>query len=205
MYIPNHFRNTDAVEMILFMRAHPFALIVNNGALVPQATHLPFACDERDGRLFLLSHFARGNPQWQSLKEGSEALVIFQGPHAYISPAHYEHRQNVPTWNFVAVHARGMIRLLHEEKHARTVLEKMIAAYEPAYREQFDGLSGDYISGMIKGIVAFELDVLQLEGKYKLSQNKTEREQQNIIDSLGQSDDGAARETAQYMQRNKKQ
>ncbi|TND09961.1 MAG: transcriptional regulator [Bacteroidetes bacterium] len=202
MYIPPYFRNSDTADLVSFMREYSFALITSNGALVPMATHLPFVCEERDQHIFLLSHFSKANPHWQSLQDGSEVLIVFQGPHAYISPSNYEKKQNVPTWNYIAVHARGLIRIIRDEEDTRKVLEKMIGSYEPGYREQFDSLSGDYISGMIKGIVAFEVEVVQLEGKFKLSQNKTARERENIMHGLAGAGDTTAAAVADYMKSN---
>jgi len=204
VYIPPYYRNTDLEELKTFMRAFPFALIASNGALVPQATHLPFVLHEREGRIVLRSHFAKANPHWQSLQDGSEALVVFQGPHAYVSPSNYEKAQNVPTWNYIAVHARGLIKLLHNDQDARALLEEMIRAYEPGWFAQWQALDRQYVANMIKGIVAFEIEVLQLEGKFKLSQNKTANERQTIAAQLGKSDDGAAQQIASHMQEQEK-
>jgi transcriptional regulator len=102
MYIPPHFRQHDPEAAIAFMKRHPFAVIVSNGAEAPLATHLPFHTSEENGSIVLTAHFAKANPQWKTL---SDVLVIFSGPHAYISPSNYEKEENVPTWNYIAVHA----------------------------------------------------------------------------------------------------
>ncbi len=116
----------------------------------------------------------------------TEALVIFHGPHAYISPAHYESRQSVPTWNYIAVHAYGVPRIV-ETKEA--MLDAMIAQHEPAHLQQWHGQTEQYKAGMLAGIVAFEIDVARLEGKYKLSQNRPEGDRRQVMESLGQSGD----------------
>lgn len=181
MYIPAHYKEEDQAKLLAFMQANSFALLVSHaqGLL---ATHLPFVATEINGKVLLRSHMAKANPQWKEL--GGEVLVVFQGPHAYISPTLYEKKENVPTWNYIAVHAYGKVRLISEETEVRGLLEGMIREYEKGYLAQYKELPEDYIDKMIKGIVAFEIEVDRLQGKRKLSQNKTEQEQKNIIHSL---------------------
>ena len=104
MYIPPYYQEQDEEKLISFMQAHNFANIISIKDGVPIATHLPFLIEKKENKLFLISHMAKANPQWQTFGQ-NELLIIFQGPHAYISPSHYEKQQNVPTWNYVAVHA----------------------------------------------------------------------------------------------------
>ncbi|MBE7179408.1 MAG: FMN-binding negative transcriptional regulator, partial [Mucilaginibacter polytrichastri] len=172
MYIPAHFRFTDEELLLAFMQQNAFATIISlvNGR--PEATHLPFVIGRRNGELLLQAHFAKANAQWKSIGEG-EALVIFIGPHAYISPQHYEKEQNVPTWNYIAVHAYGRATILPDDAQALAVLEKSIASFEPAYQQQWDQLDEGYRQKMLKGIVAFEIVVSDLQGKKKLSQNRS--------------------------------
>jgi transcriptional regulator len=125
-----------------------------------------------------------------------EALVIFHGPHAYISPANYESRQSVPTWNYIAVHAYGVPRIV-ETKEA--MLDAMIAQYEPAHLEQWHEQTEKFKAGMLAGIVAFEIDVMRLQGKYKLSQNRPEDDRRRIVESLSQSDDPTISGIASHM------
>jgi transcriptional regulator len=196
VYIPNHFRNDNRAELLAFVNAHPFAVICSNAQEVPLATHLPFTIREENDKLFLVSHFAKANPHAAALKENDRALVIFSGPNAYISPAHYEKKENVPTWNYIAVHATGIIHFLNSDTHKEKVLLDTIMNFDPEYKTQWDGLSQDYISGMMKGIVAFEIEVTNLEGKFKLSQNKTKAEQEKIAQAPGTS------ELSSYMKKN---
>lgn len=184
MYIPPHYRNQNQDELLGFIRSHPFAIVVSNGETVPMATHLPFIPEEKDGKLFLTSHFSAGNPQAHALKSDSGLLVIFSGPNAYISPSLYEKKENVPTWNYIAVHCSGKVILDQSEETKKKVLEAMIAFFEPEYQLQWESLRPEYINGLMKGIVAFSVEVTNLEGKFKLSQNKTASEQKNIADSL---------------------
>jgi transcriptional regulator len=123
------------------------------------------------------------------------------GSNALVSPAHYEKIQNVPTWNYIAVHAYGTARIIHDKVESYAVLDKMIRLYEPAYLSQWEGLPETYREGMLKGIVSFEITVTKLEGKYKLSQNKTDKERERIVDSFEKSPDEGARRLAEEMKR----
>jgi transcriptional regulator len=199
MYIPAHFRAADRAELLAFMRRYAFATLVSAGEDGrPEATHLPFLIEERDGEVFLLAHLARANPHARLL-EGRPALVIFAEPHAYISPALYDKELNVPTWNYLAVHAYGPARLLDGETEGRALLEKQIMAYEPAYRQQWDRLPEGYRRGMLQGIVPFEIRVEELQGKKKLSQNKTGDERERIRAALEGSGEEVARAVGEYM------
>lgn len=200
MYVPNHFSFTGEPDILAFMRRFNFAVIVSQVDGVPFATHLPFVVEEPgDGRICLLAHFAKANPQWQAL-EGQQALVIFSEPHAYVSPSLYEKEQNVPTWNYVAVHAYGVPRLIHDEKASFDLLEKQMQVFEKQYLEQWTHLPAEYKSAMVKGIVAFEIPVEKLEAKHKLSQNKSDRDRQNVMAHLLESEDGTARAIGEMMQ-----
>jgi len=199
MYIPSHFSFTERADIVAFMRRFNFAAIVSQVDGVPFATHLPFVVEEEEtGQVRLLAHFAKANPQWKNL-EGQTALVIFSEPHAYISPSLYEKEQNVPTWNYVAVHAYGKPSLILEEKSAFSLLEKQMQAFEGEYLAQWTRLSQDYKNAMVKGIVAFEIPLEKWEAKQKLSQNKKPQEQANIMSHLSENEDGAARAIGEMM------
>jgi transcriptional regulator len=198
MYTPKYFQLSDQQEAISFMQKYSFATIVTMMDGVPEATHLPFLVERRGEQLVLISHFAKANAQAQAVfKETS--LVIFTEPHAYISPAHYEKEQNVPTWNYLSVHAYGKASLIDDKTQVAQLLEKMIGFYEAGYREQWDKLSDDYKHKMMNGITAFEIIVDDLQAKKKLSQNRTEVEKQNIISALANSADKNEQEIAAYM------
>lgn len=203
MYIPNQFATTDTAGLVAFMKQYSFATIVTAKDNVPQATHLPFAISTHDDKVILTSHFAKANTQWRQIVDRVN-LVIFSEPHAYISPTHYDKEQSVPTWNYVAVHAYGAATIIHDRDQAFDALEKMIDTYEEAYRRQWAGLPQDYKLRMLNGIVPFEIVVTDLQGSRKLSQNKTDQEQQRIIETLSASTDGAARQIADYMRANQR-
>lgn len=200
MYTPKHFQLTDEKEAIDFMQRYSFATIVTATDDVPFATHIPFLVSKRDDKIVLSSHFAKGNPQANEMV-GKDVLVIFTEPHAYISPKHYEKETNVPTWNYVAVHAYGKATILSEGEQTANLLVQMISNYETGYLAQWNSLPDEYKQRMMKGIVAFEIIVDDLQGKQKLSQNRTEKERENIINALDKSDDTAEAEIAKYMSR----
>lgn len=201
MYIPHLNKMTGHNEIVSFMQRFSFASIITSDNNYPQATHLPFLVATKDNEIILTSHFAKANDQWQKIEQHTN-LVIFTEPHAYISPAHYEKELNVPTWNYIAVHAYGKAAIVSEPDGVRQVLEETIQFYEAAYRLQWDGLPENYKAGLANGIVAFKIVVTDLQAKKKLSQNKTLNEQQNIIHTLSQSSESNEQHIAEYMQNN---
>ena len=200
MYVPPQFQLEDKLEAIAFMRRFSFGLIITVKKGFPVATHLPFVIREENGKIILTSHFAKANPQWEEITSG-KALVVFNEPHAYISPKFYEKELNVPTWNYLAVHAYGNGDILSKEEDALRILESMIESYDAEYKNQWNRLPMDYKLKMIKGIVAFEIEVTELIGKKKLSQNKTERERGNIVRAFESSDSENERLIAEFMKR----
>ncbi|MEK7439532.1 MAG: FMN-binding negative transcriptional regulator [Chloroflexota bacterium] len=198
MYIPKHYLVEDRKKIWAFMRANSFATLVTIENDSPLATHLPFVIGENGEVVRLTSHLAKANPQWKNFESRHEALVIFQGPHAYISPDHYDHKQNVPTWNYVAVHVYGIPVILKDEAHER-VITSMIDSFQATYKHQYDELPDDYKRKMINGTVAFEINVTRLEAKHKLSQNRSISEQIRVAESLVKSEDQAAIEVGTMM------
>lgn len=188
MYIPAHFRIENQEELFAFMKAHPLAIVCSNAEKIPEVTYLPFSISFRGKNMVLTSHFSAANPHAELLKDGDDVLVIFKGQDAYISPSLYEKKENVPTWNYMAVHASGKFLLTNSDEQKEKVLLEMIDTFDSNYRKQWDELSPEYVSRMLKGIVAFEIEVEKLEGKFKLSQNKTKGEQEKIAASLLQNE-----------------
>lgn len=200
MYIPKLNLLDDKQEAVGFMQQYSFATIVTVKNSIPSATHLPFVVSLRDDHIVLTSHFAKVNPQVDELLDGN-SLVIFAEPHAYISPKHYESQQSVPTWNYVAVHAYGQATLIEGAEEKAKLLKQTIRFYEDAYLKQWESLPQDYKLNMMKGITGFEIIVTELQGKKKLSQNRSEIEKENIITDLSKSEDSAAKAIANYMSR----
>ena len=201
MYIPKINVATDREEIISFMKQFSFATIITANNNFPIATHLPFIVTSRGDDVILTSHFAKANPQWKDL-ENCKVLVIFSEPHAYISPGNYNTLLNVPTWNYVSIHAYGQGKLITVVNEVYDVLEATINNYEIAYLQQWNSLPKDFKVKMIKGIVAFEIVVTDLQAKKKLSQNKTTEEKQKIIDTLSNSNNTNERLIADFMLNN---
>lgn len=176
-------RELDTVRLVAFMRANPFATVVSARDHSADVTHLPVLVYQRDGGVVLAAHMARANPQARALAAGQELLVVFQGPHAYISPAWYEERLSVPTWDYIAVHARGAVRLLDSTDALHHVAE-LVSAHDPAEFERMRTLPREWLEQMAGGVVAFEVDVSSLEGRFKLSQNRTVTEQAAVAREL---------------------
>ena len=200
MYIPKINVLHNRQEAVEFMRRFSFGTMVTAQEAGPVATHLPFLVESNGDQLVLRSHLAKANAQWKDL-ETQPILVIFTEPHAYISPSLYEKTLNVPTWNYLAVHAYGQGKLIQGEGAVIDLLEATIDQYEPAYQAQWETLPEAYKMGLANGLVAFEITVTDLQAKKKLSQNKTAKEQQNIIESLSESPHSNEQLIADYMKK----
>ncbi|QSQ11705.1 FMN-binding negative transcriptional regulator [Myxococcus landrumensis] len=190
MYIPRHFEERDAERLLSLMSRHSFAVLVTVGEDgAPFATHLPFLV-ERDavGDVRLMAHMARPNPHWHAFAAERDAMVIFQGPHAYVSPRWYATSPQVPTWNYATVHAYGRPQVITSRDETLRILRASAASYEPdgeiAWRPE---QAEEYVSRLMAGIVAFELRVTRLEGKFKLSQNKSLADREGVIAALERS------------------
>jgi transcriptional regulator len=194
MYIPKAFREDDSRTLHAFMRKYSFATLVTQQNGVPFASHVPFILDaERGPHGTLLAHMARANPQWHDFDKAQEVLVIFQGPHAYISPSWYEVELSVPTWNYAVVHAYGLPHLIEDEKELYNLLKTLIQTHEANFEKPWTfQLPDDYLQKMMRSIVGFEIQITRLEGKFKLSQNRTATERENVIAALQESSDTKA-------------
>lgn len=198
MYIPKHFKQNDRKKSIAFMNAYNFGIVVSAKDELPLATHLPFVIEEREHEIVLISHMSKANEQWKTFSE-KDVLVIFSEPHAYISPSLYEQPQNVPTWNYVAVHAYGKMNILESDEEKLSVLHKQMQSYEAGYIEQFNTLDQRYIDGLLKGIIAFEITVSNLQAKEKLNQNKSEKDRLNVKRHLEESEEDMKRTLGKMM------
>jgi len=200
LYIPEHFRVRERATAIEFMRLNPFAVLVSNADDAPFATHVPIVTRENGDHVTLRGHVAKANPHWRYLEQQPNCLMIFHGPHAYISPRNYVTKENVPTWNYGAVHVYGNARIYSGHEDLLAMLDDLIPTFEAAYQQQWDNLNEAYRSRMLDHIVGFEITVSKVEGKFKLSQNRLPEEQQNVIDSLCPVHDTAVSGTARLMQ-----
>ena len=213
MYIPKFNQVDDRALLIEAMRAWPFAILFGpdaNGA--PFATHLPLVVHNEGKHGVLEGHFAVANPHWKSLA-GRETLVVFSGPHSYVSPTLYVERKSVPTWNYIAVHATGILEIVEDEKddpaaaHARkdALLKNLIQVNEPTYAEQWNELPIGYRISMTSGIVGFRIPIAKIEGKFKLSQNRPEQDRRNVhaAHAVGTDDQRALAEWMDRLERPK--
>ena len=203
MYIPKHFDASDVAWCHAHMRQEPFAILVGvDQAGAPFATHLPVLLDEAPAPLgTLLAHVARPNPQWQLFAAGRPALVVFPGAHAYVSPSLYAQHPSVPTWNYVAVHAYGVPRIVDDPARVRAFLDRLVHAFEDGRPTpwRMDGLTDTYLDSMMRGIVAFDIPIDRLEGKAKLSQNRPAGDQARVRAALAAEDDPVTRALAALM------
>jgi transcriptional regulator len=198
MYIPRQFDIEDTSEAVIFMQRYSFATLINVHGSLPIATHLPFVVEQQGDEVVLSSHLARANHQSESLASGT-SLVIFTEPHAYIAPKLYEKELNVPTWNYIAVHAYGKAHIIDDETEQLLELERMVEFYDNEYLEQWSRLPLDYKLKLCKGIVMFKITVTDLQGKKKLSQNRTDTDRQSIINAFSHSGDLNEQTIAAYM------
>lgn len=181
MYIPAHFANKDSSEVLAFVRANSFALLITGGDEV-HASHIPLELSN-DGRT-LSGHLSKANTQARNLKNSDVVLAVFNGPHTYISSSWYNH-ENVPTWNYIAVHVRGSIRLITGDALVAR-LSEIVDKYEQASKRPVSAknMSPDYLNKHLNGIVGFDIDITSIEAAYKLSQNRDTINHQNIVNEL---------------------
>ena len=192
MYLPDHFEETRAEELLRTISAHPLGALVVNGPHGLDANHVPFLIDEKSGGKKLLAHVARASPLWREVRDGSEVLVIFGAGDAYISPnwypsKHEAHRQ-VPTWNYRVVHVHGQLHVRDDEGFVRSVVARLTRTHEvrigSAKPWKMTDSSAEYIGEMISKVVGIEVEIRRMVGKWKLSQNKERRDRINAAEEL---------------------
>lgn len=204
MYTPAQFKIEDAAEAHGLMRARPFAILITQGSDGMMATHLPTVLKVDDasplGRIEC--HVARPNPQWKTFAPDTHALMIFQGPEAYIRPGWYpskaQHGKAVPTWNYAAVHACGPLRVMSDKAwllaHVGELSDQQEAPY--AARWSMADAPASYLDVMARGIVGLTLEIARLEGKMKMSQNRDQRDRTGVVQGLGGRGEGHDAEAA---------
>ena len=201
MYTQRSHRNDDPDALRRVIETYPFAILVSQHDGEPYASHLPFMWTSGGEHGVLLGHMARANPQWKTWDSTTRVLVIFNGPHSYISPAWYEQQVTVPTWNYVTVHASGVPVLVHETGRLRRLVTDLTRRYESQ-----DGWTVERAEPImeteLKAIVGFEIAIDRIEGKFKLNQNRSEADQRGVVRALEQSSDRDQREIAELMRHN---
>ncbi len=201
MYIPKYFKVTNIDEILDFVQKNSFGTIVTTKQTKPIATHLPLGLNKKDDDYYITGHMAYGNPQWKTFETCENVLVMFQGPHAYISSSWYGHEE-VPTWNYQAVHVYGKASIL-EKDELIAELTIMLEKYEEGREKPvlWDKLSPDLLEREMKGIVGFKIKVEEIQAAYKLSQNRNETDYINIIDKLENEGNPNSKQVAEQMEK----
>lgn len=184
MYTPKFNQIADRTLLLEAMQAYSFAILFGplGCEAVPVATHLPLMVRDEGPHGLLLGHFARANQHWSALA-GRETMVVFPGPHSYVSPSHYIEPLSVPTWNYIAVHAYGTLELVEADADNAGLVEDLIAVHEPSYLERWRNMPAGYRRTMLAGIMGFRIPIARIEGKFKLSQNRAPEERLNVLTS----------------------
>ncbi|GGF76932.1 FMN-binding negative transcriptional regulator [Alteromonas lipolytica] len=197
MFVPAKFAFNDTNDQQAFIKAHPFALLTTPDL---QATHLPLLIQQQGEELYLVGHVARANPHWKQA-DNTQALAVFSGPHAYISPTWYAGAPNVPTWNYVSVHATGTLTLMDDEELLEAMDELMVA-FEPDYnRATLDNSLVEYQQKLIRRIVGIKMKVTSLQGAQKLGQHKNVADMAGVSQGLKMAGDHESLALLDYMQR----
>jgi transcriptional regulator len=201
MYIPKYFKVTNVDEIFDFVQQNSFGTIVTTKQGKPIATHLPLQLMKEGDTYYITGHMAYGNPQWRTFETCEDVLVMFQGPHAYISSSWYE-EENVPTWNYQAVHVYGTVSILDEEE-LKQDLTLLLQKYEKHRKNPvlWDKLSPEVLEKQLKGIVGFKIKVQEIQAANKLSQNRNEEDYHNIVNKLYEEKDLNSQQMAQLMER----
>ena len=202
MYTPKLYREEDRSKILEFLRENEFATLVCQDGQKPVASHLLVEVVEEGERLLINSHMSRANPLWKTFESSPEVLVIFQGPHTYISPTWYNH-VNVPTWNYQAVHLYGTPRLVTEYQEAYHLLERLVHRHEGSGHYKMESLPQDFVEKEIRGVMAFQIEVTQIEANYKLSQNRNDEDYWNIVSHLEKREDELSHGVAEAMKQNR--
>ncbi len=204
MYIPKFNSISDRAILLEAMRENPFAIVFGPlGVADPPpahfATHLPLVIKDEGEHGLIEGHFAAANRHWQALA-GRETLVVFSGPHSYVSPALYADPLSVPTWNYIAIHAHGTLSLVEDNPGKEALLTGLIAQNEPAYLNRWHSLPDGFRRTMLAGITGFRIPVARIEGKFKVSQNRTREERRNVFAAHSAGTSGQ-QELARWMRR----
>ena len=202
MYVPAPFALEALNEQHALIRAHDFGLLVSGGEGAPFASHLPFELDAEAGpRGTLRAHVARSNPHWHAFDGSREALAVFSGPHAYVSPNWYPQGPNVPTWNYLVVHVHGKPRILQDDQEVRDHLQRLVERHEGADGWSLESQSHEFLEAMRRGIVAFEITIDRIEAKAKLGQNHPKPKRRGAMQGLLAAGGGNNESVAGWMAR----
>lgn len=196
MYVPSHFAENDPEVLHSFIEKNGFALLISPREGEPFATHLPILLHRKEK--VLIGHMARANPHWQGA-EGQTVLVVFSGPHAYISPSWYEAENVVPTWNYVAVHVYGTFHAIHDPTELTEILRETVATFEESDSDWKFEPESNFTQKLVQQIVGFRINIARIEGKWKLNQNHPLERRQKVVYALHRKGDDDSREIAEMM------
>ena len=186
MYVPASFAVSDEKTLDSFIERYEFATLTSSSSTGLVASHIPIMLRRSPGKAVLVGHVARANDQWRQFDGNAEALAIFHGPHAYVSPTWYETAPAVPTWNYAAVHVYGKPRAREEGDFTAAVLRDLVARHEASRATPWrtEDLARDLFDRLAKAIVAFEMPIDRIEGKFKLGQNRSEDDRVGMLEGL---------------------
>lgn len=205
MYIPSRFRQDDIEALLTLVRSHPFATLVTQSPAGPDAMHLPMLLEQQPDKLLLKGHIAKANPLWKTAGESAQVLGIFHGPNCYISPNHYPskamHGKAVPTWNYVAVHVKGSLTFKHDKSWLLKLVDGLTQEHESKEAKPWsvNDAPDSYIDKLLDAIVGVEIEVEQIEGQWKLSQNQPPENIAGVIEGLKKSGDNRAKQVAEWV------
>ena len=198
MYIHKFYREEDRAKIMEFLRQNEFATLVAYDGEKPAASHLLMEVIEDRENLFVNGHMSKANSLWKAFEKNPEILVIFQGPHTYISPTWYNH-VNVPTWNYQSIHVYGKPRIVTDHEETYEILSRLVAKHEGSSSYRLETLPSDFVEKEMKGIVAFQIEVTRIEANYKLSQNRDDESYWNVVSHLEERDDEMSHGVAEAM------
>lgn len=190
LFVPRSFAQNEVTVLQTFVQAHGFATLISPDAADPWVSYLPLLLDRTRGELGTLEgHLSRANGHWQRIAQSGEVLVLFHGPHCYVSPAWYASHPSVPTWNYANVHVHGTASLVYDEARLRSLLERMVEEYERTRAQPWRmDLPPAYMDDMLRNIVGVEITITRIQGKFKLSQNRPREDHARVIEALSQGD-----------------
>lgn len=199
MYIPPSYRIADPHKITEWMDRQPFGILVAQEGSHPMATHMPFQWRHEGSRLLVEGHVARANRIWRVAPHNDEVMVIFSGPHTYISSSWY-HEPNVPTWNYVAVHVYGICRLMSDQE-LQEAMERLLEAFEGSRPNgrTWDTLAPEFRQSQLRAIVGVSIDVTHIDAAQKMSQNREDQDFQEIVRRLSLSDQPADQDVSEVM------
>ena len=185
MSLPRHYAVTNKQQLQGFIKENGFGIMFSRNGPEPVASHLPFVIDEATGEHgTLLAHMAGANRQWRHA-DGQTVLTVFQGPHTYVSPTWYQETETVPTWNYVAVHVYGTLKVVRDEQHLQRIISRLTDYYEASQPQPWKAeFTSEYAQQMMKRIVVFEIKIEKMQGKWKLNQNHPVERRRRVVDVL---------------------